>query len=375
MNKSVCIIGAGLSGLTCGARLAKADFDDIVIEENTQPGGLLSVTRIGNEYLELVPHHLRKSDKALLALTRDMKVSGKIEWFDSTWYGRAAHRKVGYFTEGFVCLTRSLMQEITDNGGRFMFSETVTEIQRTEDGRYNTVCIMSDSTVHNHVTDIVIFTGSTRTFSNVAHGLPIDMDMRDSIMDITYTASITTLLIFKKKYSEVYYQSANIPDDLPFSRIVNHSNVFGPRGYGGNVVYLTGECLVSDPIWIEDDATIMSDFFAGFRHLFPVARKSDIKAWRVTKTRYAGFGKYPPQDLTCPLEGLYVCASALTKHATTEEPANRMDPTVALANDICAKIIEKNSIEQDTISDSIVTPITGSEDASPEGDLSYEKAR
>ena len=368
MGKSVCIIGAGLSGLTCGARLARAGFDVILIEENTSPGGLLSVTRIGNEYLELVPHHLRKSDKALLGLIRDMKVANKVEWFDSTWYGRAAHRKVGYFSEGFVALTRSLMQEITDNGGKLMFSETVTEIQKTEDGRYNTVCIMSDSTVHNHTTDIVIFTGSTRTFTNVAHGLPIDMDMRDSIMDITYTASITTLLVLKKKYSEVYYQSVNIPGDVPFSRIVNHSNCFGTRGYGGNVVYLTGECLVSDPIWIEDDATIMSDFFASFRHLYPNIRKADIKAWRVTKTRYAGFGKYPPQDLSCPLEGLYVCAPALTKFGTTEEPANRMDPTVALANNICAKIEEKYKISEETLSDSIVTPITGTEDIAARGE-------
>ncbi|MBO4604860.1 MAG: FAD-dependent oxidoreductase [Clostridiales bacterium] len=370
MNKSVCIIGAGLSGLTCGARLAGAGFDVIVLEENTSPGGLLSVTRIGNEYLELVPHHLRKSDKALLQLTRDMKVSNKIEWFDSTWYGKAAHRKVGYFTEGFVCLTRSLMQEITDNGGRLMFSETVTEIQKTEDGKFNTVCVMPDSTVHNHASDIVIFTGSTRTFANVSHGLFLDMDIRDSIMDITYTASITAMLVLKKKYSEVYYQSVHNRDDIPFSRIVNHSNCFGARGYGGNVVYLTGECLVSDPIWIEDDASILSDFFAGFRHLYPNIRKSDIKAWRVTKTRYAGFGKYPPQDLTCPTEGLYVCASALSKFGTDEEPANRMDPTVNLANGICSRIIEKYCNEEDWLTDSIVTPITGAETPVTEGDIS-----
>ncbi len=369
MKKSVCIIGAGLSGLTCGARLANAGFDVIVIEENTSPGGLLSVTRIGNEYLELVPHHLRKSDKALLALIRDMKVSNKVEWFDTTWYGKAAHRKVGYFTEGFVSLTRSLMQEITDHGGKLMFSETVTEIQKEEDGRYNTVCVMSDSTVHNHVTDIVIFTGSTRTFANVAHGLPIDMDMRDSIMDITYTASITTLLVLKKKFTEVYYQGVKIPEDSPFSRIVNHSNCFGPRGYGGNVVYLTGECLVSDPIWIEDDATIMSDFFTSFRHMYPTVRKSDIKAWRVTKTRYAGFGKYPAQDLSNPLEGLYVCAPALTKFGTQDEPANRMDPTVALANNICNKITESYRIAEDTTTESIVTPITGSVSDAKEGDI------
>ena len=59
-NKSVCIIGSGLSGLTCGMYLARAGFNVSVVEELTSPGGLLSYTRIGREYLELLPHHIRK---------------------------------------------------------------------------------------------------------------------------------------------------------------------------------------------------------------------------------------------------------------------------------------------------------------------------
>ena len=88
-KKTVCIIGSGLSGLTCGMKLAKAGFNVTVVEELASPGGLLAYTRIGREYLELLPHHLRKSDKALLALSKEMGVDDKIGWFDSAWSGKA----------------------------------------------------------------------------------------------------------------------------------------------------------------------------------------------------------------------------------------------------------------------------------------------
>ena len=116
-DKTVCIVGSGLSGLTCGMRLAKAGFRVSIVEELASPGGLLAYTRIGRDYLVLLPHHLRKSDKALLSLAREMGVEDKIQWFDSTWSGRASHRKVGYFDGGFSCLVSSLMQDITDCGG------------------------------------------------------------------------------------------------------------------------------------------------------------------------------------------------------------------------------------------------------------------
>lgn len=351
--KSVCIIGAGLSGLTCGAKLARAGLAVSIVEENAAAGGMLSVARIGREYLELLPHHLRKSDKALLSLARDMGVNDKIEWFDTTWYGKAAHKKVGYFTEGFKCLITSLMQEITDFGGKIAFSETVTEILKRPDGKFETVCVLNNSVTHSIVSDFVVFTGSCRTFSNVSHGLPIDMDTRDSIMNISYSACITVMLMLKKRHSEVYFQSMNIPEDFPFSRIVNHSNCFGLRGYGGSIVYLTGDCQVSDDIWIEDDAAIMELYFKGFRKLYSGIRRSDIKAWRVTKTRYANFGQYPARDLSNPCDNVYVCAAALTKYATHEAPASRMNAVVSLASSIAAQIKEKAGED----SKSTVTPI------------------
>ena len=334
-RKSVCIIGAGLAGLTCGMRLSRAGFKVTVVEELASPGGLLAYTRIGREYLELTPHHLRKSDKSLLALIKEMGVEDKVSWFDSTWQGRASHRKVGYF-DGF--------------------STTVAEISRLGSGEYRTACILTNSTRFVIDSTYVIFTGSCRTFINVSHGLPIAMDDRDTMMNVTYSAKISAFMVVKHENSQMFYQQMTPGPDTPFDRIINHTSCFGQRGYGGSVVYLVGSCQVTDPIWIESDAEIMLKFFTAYKKLYRSIRKSDIKSWRVTKIRYAQSEHYPEIDLTNPCENLYVCSAGLAKFNNNETPENRMELTVSLASRICSMITAKE--EQTAAEANAVTEVT-----------------
>ena len=341
-SKTVCIIGSGLSGLTCGMKLAKAGFNVTVVEELASPGGLLAYTRIGREYLELLPHHLRKSDKALLALSKEMGVDDKINWFDSAWSGKASHRKVGYYDGGFACLISSLMQEITDNGGHIYYSTTVAEIARLGSGMYRTSCILSNSTRVVIDSAYVIFTGSCRTFVNVSHGLPIAMDDRDILMNVTYSAKITAMMVMKHEISQMFYQVPPKDSGLPFKAIINHTSAFGERNYGGAVVYLVGSCSITDALWIDSDANIMLKYFAGLRKLYPSLRKSDVKSWRLTKTRYALTSQYPEIDLTNPCENLFVCSTGLTKYATNDTPENHMDSVVSLAGKISSEIIRSH---------------------------------
>ncbi len=358
-RKSVCIIGAGLSGLTCGMRLARAGFTVTVVEELASPGGLLAYTRIGREYLELTPHHLRKNDKALLALIKEMGVEDKISWFDSTWQGRASHRKVGYFEGGFSCLISSLSQEITDHGGRICFSTTVAEISRLGNGGYRTACVLPNSTRFVIDSTYVIFTGSCRTFINVSHGLPIAMDDRDTMMNVTYSAKISAFMVLKHENSQMFYQQMTAGTDIPFDRIINHTSCFGQRGYGGSVVYLVGSCQVTDPIWIESDADIMLKFFAAYRKLYRSIRKTDVKSWRVTKIRYAQTEHYPEIDLTNPCENLYVCSAGLAKFNSAETPENRMELTVSLASRICSMITAKEEmVKNESVPVTEVTSLT-----------------
>ena len=353
-RRSVCIVGAGLSGLVCGMRLAKAGFDVNIVEELTYPGGLLASSRIGKEYLELLPHHLRKTDKALLSLAKEEGLA--VDWFDSLWYGRASRRKVGYFPGGFASLINILIQDITDNGGRISYSTTVSEIssRTNENGKvtYTTSCVLNNSGSLEIVSDYVIFTGSCRAFVNCSHGLPISINFRDQLMNITYKASISIMMVLKRCPSEVYHQRFDAT--TPFNRIVNHSNVFGPRSYGGNIVYLVGTCSVSDALWISSDEEIMDKYFSAFHKMYPVIKKSDIKSWRLTKNRYSVSEKYPDQDLTSPAPNMYICASGLCKYATDEIPENRMDGIVNLANNICVEILRGIREEEMT---SVITPL------------------
>lgn len=350
-NKDVCIVGAGLSGLVCGYRLSKAGFNVHIIEELTYPGGLLASTRIGSEYLEILPHHIRKTDRYLLSLIRELNLTDDIDWFDSYWHGRASRRKLGYFKSGFAELINCLTQEIIDRHGIISYSTTVAEIVKNESlGKYCTSYILTNSEKIDILSDYVIFTGSCRTFANVSHGLPITINTRDQIMNVTYKAELCVMMILKKQLSEMYFQ--NITEG-PFKRIVFHSNCFGERKYGGHAIYLVGECSISEPLWIETDSKIFEAYFAKFRKLFPNVTKSDIKSWRLSKIRYATAEKYPASNLSSPSEGLFLCTSGLVSNDVYKTPENRMDGVIGLANSITDKIInDENSVNFAALPDS-----------------------
>ncbi|MCQ2515570.1 MAG: FAD-dependent oxidoreductase [Saccharofermentans sp.] len=350
----VTIIGAGLSGLVCGMRLSKAGFEVEILEALNMPGGMLQSARRGTEYIELIPHHLRRTDRALLSLSKELGLDSSIKWYDSFWYGRASRKKLGYFDGGFASLINVLILEITDNGGRITYSANVSEITKAESG-YKTSAILSDTQKYEVLSDYVIFTGSARSFVNVSHGLPLTMNVRDQLMNITYISKMCLGLLVKKLPNDAYIQKKfSSKSNLPFERVVNHSACFKDKNYGGEIIYLVGSCSISDPLWVASDAEVMNEYVTAYRKIYPLIRKSDIKSWRLNKVRYAVSDAYPSQDLTEPLEDVYVCSSALTKSATTEVPENHMDGVVVLATSICQRIITKeeqkvNEHEESTI--------------------------
>ena len=182
------------------------------------------------------------------------------------------------------------------------------------------------------------------------------MDDRDILMNVTYSAKITAMMVMKHEISQMFYQVPSKESGLPFKAIINHTSAFGERNYGGFVVYLVGSCSITDALWIDSDAEIMLKYFAGLRKLYPSLRKSDIKSWRLTKTRYALTAQYPEIDLTNPCENLYVCSTGLTKFATNDTPENHMDSVVALAGRISSEIIK--SYEESLIRTSNPAPVT-----------------
>ncbi len=345
---SICVIGAGLSGLVCAYKLAQAGFRVQVVEQQSTPGGMLACSRLGSDYIELLPHHIRKSDRALIALLKDLGLSDELQWYDSLWYGRASKKKLGYLNNGFHSLLSALVQEITDNEGIIQYGYTVTEIAESEDPtrpKYRVRCILADTTSIILECDTILYTGSCRNLVHITHPLNMPTDFRDSLMDVTYQANMCLLMLMKYPFTECY--SRMIDDDEPFQRIIQHTSMVGERRYGGHVLYLSGSFQTSAPLWTASDADVFKTFFKRLQYMNPSVSRSAVRTWRLTRTRYAKPLNRPSDELLEPVPRLFVCSLAMSEIAQQDDSKYRMDTCVAQANLTVNKIKEVFSHEKE----------------------------
>lgn len=347
-KSSICVIGAGLTGLVCAWDLSRRGFHVEVVEQHSTAGGMLSSMRLGHEYVELLPHHIRKSDRNVLWLLKELGLTEELEWFDSLWYGRVGRKKLGYLQKGFHSLVSALTQEITDRGGLIHYGYTVMDIaqspvpERTvslaelgaETGawpspRFQISCVLSDCTTLVLEADNVLYSASCRNFAHITHDLALPTDYRDSLMDVTYKANMCLLLLTKPQLNGCF--SRPIAFNAPFQRLIEHTNLVGERKYGGHVTYLSGSFSTTNPLWTQSDAEVFGDFFKHLQLLNPTINRSDILNWRLTRTRYATPTCAPMREIFSPLPGLYVCSMAMVNDSGDGSSEYRMDPCISLA--------------------------------------------
>ncbi len=78
--KTVAILGGGLSGLSAAYELSKNGFKVIIIERNSQAGGLARVFKLGKTWLDVYYHHIFASNKIFIELAKELGVGDKIIW-------------------------------------------------------------------------------------------------------------------------------------------------------------------------------------------------------------------------------------------------------------------------------------------------------
>jgi len=339
MNKHsrICIVGAGLLGLVCGRRLAQMGFSVQIVEQHSVAGGMLSTTRFGEEYIELLPHHIRRQDRHMIDLFHDLDLQSDLEWFDAYWYGKVRKRKLGYPKSGFHSFLTALIADIENNGGTISYGYTVMDIRQTNASfeKYRVSCALENGKTVEIKADIVLFTASCRNFAHITNTLQLPTDYRDPLMDVSYMGSICLLLLSKIHLSECY--SKPLLTLTPFQKMIEHTNLVGSRHYGGHVLYLTGLISPSDPIWTKSDADVYKICFSQLNKMVPTLKKNSILTWRLTRTRYAMPLSRAADDLIKAKDGLFLCSMAMS--GTDLE--YRMDNVVEKALEVCSLIEKK----------------------------------
>jgi protoporphyrinogen oxidase len=82
--KSLLVLGGGLTGLSCAYFASRAGYNVTVLEASDKLGGLLDTFEIGGNRLEKYYHHFFTHDTELLWLLRELELSDKLVFHDST---------------------------------------------------------------------------------------------------------------------------------------------------------------------------------------------------------------------------------------------------------------------------------------------------
>ncbi|MBU5688204.1 MAG: FAD-dependent oxidoreductase [Candidatus Aenigmarchaeota archaeon] len=101
----VAILGGGITGLTAAQECAKKGLKTIIIEKNSDLGGLLYSIKSGKSYIEAYYHHFFTNDIFLIDKLKELKLDKKIDWvyastaflFDSGIYELSAPQHILFF--------------------------------------------------------------------------------------------------------------------------------------------------------------------------------------------------------------------------------------------------------------------------------------
>ncbi len=94
----ICIIGAGIAGLSAAYNLSKIGHEVSIYESSPFAGGQASTIKIDDFEIEKAYHHLFVTDKAILNLYKELGMSKDLKWYKSS---------VATYSEGKVWKTTS----------------------------------------------------------------------------------------------------------------------------------------------------------------------------------------------------------------------------------------------------------------------------
>jgi len=83
-RKKIAVIGAGYTGLVAAYRLSQKGYNVEIFEAGKYPGGLAGDFTIEGAPLEIAYHHLFKTDKDIISLTKELGIQDKLQWHDSS---------------------------------------------------------------------------------------------------------------------------------------------------------------------------------------------------------------------------------------------------------------------------------------------------
>ncbi|MEQ8516745.1 MAG: NAD(P)/FAD-dependent oxidoreductase, partial [Chromatocurvus sp.] len=221
----------------------------------------------------------------------------------------AGREQLAYFRGGFPALVQRLIDSIVAGGGRVICGQAALEIS-TRDGR---AC------------GVVTSAGTISARAVIATpALPIIADLlQDTVPEryaqqlrrITYLANLCLILELDRSLSDTYWLNVNDPG-FPFVGVIEHTNFEPSSSYAGrHIVYLSRYLPESDPLYSDDNQSVLEQCMVALQRMFPEFQSDWILDHHVWRARYAqpvvtrGYAGLIP-DAQTPLPGCFIASMA-----------------------------------------------------------------
>ena len=239
----------------------------------------------------------------------------------------------GYVPGGYGRILTALETRLKESGVEIKTGARVASIKREHDA------IQVNSGDHSFKFDKVINTCAGPIVANTCIDLS-DLE-RKQHNDITYQGIVCASLLLTRPLGGAYLTYIT-DESLPFTTVIEMSSLVERSLLSEHhLVYLPKYLPVDDPLLTASDQEVETLFLDGLMRMFPDLSHDDIKAIRVTRTRYVvplstkHYSSNLP-DMASSVPGLYIINSAQIVNASLT-----VDDTVNLANRGAQYVIDR----------------------------------
>lgn len=221
--------------------------------------------------------------------------------------GLLAREQLGYIMGSFNVLIDRLAEACRENGVDLRAGVGVERLQRHDDQLARFAIEGADG--RSDSVDIVVATVPSPLMLRLVPDMP--ESYRKKLTSSVYQGAVVMLLELNQRLSDIYW--LNIGDDrLPFTGIIEHTNLIGPEHYGGSHLVYVGKYLDWDHPWVGmSDQELLDEFEPRLQLVNAKFDRSWIKRFWVFKAPAAQpvvslrYGEKLPEHRT-PIEGLYL---------------------------------------------------------------------
>jgi protoporphyrinogen oxidase len=221
--------------------------------------------------------------------------------------GLFAREQLGYIMGSFNVLIDRLTDACREAGIDIRNGVGVDSIERHQNATSRFTIHGTDD--RQQAVDIVVSTVPSPLLLRLVPDMP--QAYREKLTATGYQGAIVMLLRLREKLSDTYW--LNIGDDrMPFTGIIEHTNLIGPEHYGGSHLVYLGKYLDWDhPFVTMTDEQLLDEFEPKLQLINPEFDRSWIEQKWVFRARAAQpvvtlhYGEQIPPHRT-PIPGLYV---------------------------------------------------------------------